>query len=87
MKAGRDILGGFGPDKTMHQAARASKGGVMPGDKKDLSYSPPQGPKGIMQSGPGLHGSNSGNTHQPNAKSSSGGPGIGGENRCSQGRH
>lgn len=29
-------------------------------EPKDLPYSPPQGPKGQMQQGPGLHGENCG---------------------------
>ena len=85
----REILGGFGPDANKPQAARATKGGIM--SARDVNnYSPPQGPSNIMESqSPGLHGSNSGNTRQPTAKSSSGGPGLGGEtHHCgSQGRH
>ena len=85
----RDILSEYGPDKASHDAGRATNGGQMP--VRDVrNYAAPQGPKGIMQSGPGLHGSNSGNTRQPTGKSSSGSPGIGGTNHgcCgSQGRH
>jgi hypothetical protein len=87
----RDILSEYGPDKNMKQAARATSGGKTMADKVDvMGYKPPQGPKGIMQTGVGLHGSNSGNTRQPTAKSSSGSPGLGGTNHgcCgSQGRH
>lgn len=54
------------------------------------SYSPPQGPKDQMREGPGLGGSNAGNTRQPTSTDgSSGSPGIGGTNHgnCgSQGR-
>lgn len=41
------------------QAPRASSGGVT--EAKPLPYSPPAGPKGINDQGPGLHGNNHGN--------------------------
>ena len=53
-----DILGEYGPDKMPHIGNK--KGGEM--EKKQLPYSPPVGPKGIMDSqSPGLHGTNHGN--------------------------
>ena len=56
----RDILSEYGPDKARHDAGRATNGGKML--VRDVrNYAAPQGPKGIVQSGPGLHGSNSGN--------------------------
>lgn len=53
-----DILSDFGSDSSQRQAARATNGGQQ--TPKELPYSPPQGPKGQMQQGPGLHGSNMG---------------------------
>jgi hypothetical protein len=55
----RDILGEYGPESPQHQKARATSGGEK--SAKELPYSPPVGPKGIMESGPGLHGTNHGN--------------------------
>lgn len=81
----RDILREYGPESPDRQASRATSGGVT--SSKPLRYAEPQGPTSLMKSGPGLHGSNSGNTHQPNAKSTSGGPGLHGETCCVQGKH
>lgn len=89
----RDILGGYGPNSSQPQRPSAGCGGVLPGDTKDvMNYSPPMGPKGIMDpKSPGLHGTNQGNTNGPDSGGSHGGsPGIGGTNRgnCgSQGRY
>jgi hypothetical protein len=45
------------------------------------NYSPPQGPKNILDgNGPGLHGDNYGNGQQPAGSQSSGMPGLGGDN-------
>jgi hypothetical protein len=87
-----DILSGFGPGSSQPQRGRASSGGVMPGETKDVNnYQPPQGPRGIMESqSPGLHGVNSGNTNQPERVQSSGSVGLGGTNHgcCgSQGKY
>lgn len=58
----RDILGEYGPDSPQHQAARATNGGQVP--CKDVNnYKPPVGPSNIGDpKGPGLHGSNCGNS-------------------------
>ena len=53
----KDFLGEYGPDRTSD--SRASNGGKM--EKKELPYSPPVGPKGQMQKGVGLGGTNHGN--------------------------
>lgn len=77
----RDILSDYGRDSGAPQRPRASNGGQVPvRDVRD--YSPPQGPKGIMESAtPGLQGSNAGTTQRPTANDgASGGPGIGGTN-------
>ena len=59
MKSGRDILGGFGPNISTPQAAKATSGGVK--EAKTLPYSPPVGPKSINDSKtPGIHGTNHG---------------------------
>lgn len=55
----KDILSEYGPDSPANQKPRASNGGVMP--CKDLPYSEPKGPMGIMHEGPGLGGNNHGN--------------------------
>jgi hypothetical protein len=86
----RDILGSFGRDTSQPQAARASSGGVT--SAKELPYSPPQGPKGIMSpQSPGLHDDVPGNTSRPlEGHHHSGSPGIGGTNHgcCgSQGKY
>lgn len=56
----KDILRGFGPDSPNVQRPSASSGGQM--HPKDISYSPPVGPKNISDpKSPGLHGTNHGN--------------------------
>lgn len=85
-----DILSQYGPGSSQPQRSAASNGGQMP--VKEINYSPPQGPKGIMNpQSPGLHGSNHGNENGPDMGGShSGSPGIGGTNHgcCgSQGRY
>lgn len=88
-----DILSQFGPGTSQPQRSRASCGGVLPGETRDVNnYQPPQGPKGIMEpQSPGLHGSNHGNTNGPDRGGShSGSPGLGGKNHGnggSQGRY
>jgi hypothetical protein len=54
-----DILSMYGKDTSQPMAGQASSGGVK--SAKPLAYSPPMGPKGQMQEGPGLHGDNCGN--------------------------
>lgn len=55
----KDILGGFGPNSSQPQAPVITNGGKMP--VKDISYSPPVGPKGIDDAkSPGIHGTNHG---------------------------
>lgn len=88
---GRDILSEYGRGSSQPQRAPASSGGVTSaGDVNN--YQPPQGPKGIMSpQGPGLHGTNAGNTNGPDRGGShSGSPGLGGTNHgcCgSQGKY
>lgn len=54
MEKGKDILGMFGTGN-MAQASRPAGGGAP--EVKPLPYSPPVGPKGIMDGRtPGLHG-------------------------------
>lgn len=53
-----DILSEFGRDSSTSQSARAINGGKQ--DPKSIPYSPPVGPTGQMQQGPGLHGDNCG---------------------------
>jgi hypothetical protein len=57
----KDILSMYGSDASSatKQVARADCGGYCP--PKELPYSPPVGPKGQMEKGPGLHGTNHGN--------------------------
>lgn len=77
----RTILGGFGPESSQPQKPSASCGGVCEGDTRDvMNYSPPVGPKGIMDpKSPGLHGSNHGLDQRQNSGGShSGSPGLGG---------
>ncbi len=89
----RPILGGFGSNSRQPQAPVADDGGIFPDDVKDvMNYSPPQGPKNIMDpKSPGLHGKNHGignGCEYDGAKSGS--PGIGGTNHgcCgSQGKY
>jgi hypothetical protein len=89
----RDILGGFGPNSSQPQRESASCGGVCPGETKDvMNYSPPQGPKNIMDpKSPGIHGVNHGigNGCEYDGRAS-GSPGLGGKNHGnsgSQGRY
>lgn len=88
-----DILGGFGPNSSQPQKPVAGKGGVMPGDTKDVNnYAPPCGPRNINDAkGPGLHGTNQGDRNTPVAPGGhSGSPGLGGNNygtSGSQGRY
>ncbi len=51
-----DILSEFGPDSS--SGSSASNGGKQ--EVKPIPYSPPKGPTGQMQQGPGLHGDNCG---------------------------
>lgn len=54
----RDILSEYGRDSATKEVGRATNGGQqMP---KEIPYSPPQGPSGQMNEGPGLHGTNHG---------------------------
>lgn len=53
-----DILSQYGADSRQPQAARATNGGQQ--SPKEIPYSPPKGPTGMMQQGPGLHGDNHG---------------------------
>jgi hypothetical protein len=53
-----DILSGFGGESATPEKGRATSGGVT--QAKPLDYSPPKGPSGQMQQGPGLHGTNHG---------------------------
>lgn len=56
----KDILNEYGPDSPQDQKPRATSGGCT--TAKDLPYSPPKGPMGIMgNERPGLGGSNHGN--------------------------
>lgn len=55
----KDILSDYGRDSGAGQSARATNGGRQ--SPKDIPYSPPVGPSGLMQQGPGLHGDNCGN--------------------------
>lgn len=54
----RDILSDYGRDSGAGQAPRATNGGQQ--SPKPLPYSPPKGPAGQMEQGPGLHGTNHG---------------------------
>jgi len=56
----RDILSEYGRDSSQPQVARSTCGGVE--KAKPLPYSPPKGPSNQMQQGPGLHGTNHGNS-------------------------
>lgn len=89
----KDILSEYGRGTSQPQRAPAGCGGVLPGETIDVrNYSPPVGPKGIMEpKASGLHGSNHGNDQrQNNGGAHSGRPGLGGTNHgcCgSQGRY
>lgn len=53
-----DILNHYGANSTQPQKPRASEGGCC--EAKPLAYDPPKGPTSQMQQGPGLHGTNHG---------------------------
>lgn len=55
-----DILSQYGSDSSEPQAPRATNGGQC--TPKPIPYSPPKGPSGQMRQGPGLGGTNHGNT-------------------------
>lgn len=55
-----DILSMYGNDSGAPEKARASNGGQMMA--KELPYDPPKGPTSQMNKGPGLHGTNHGNS-------------------------
>jgi len=76
MKGGRDILGEYGHDVPHPQAPRATSGGVTRAESG--RYSPPVGPRGQHDVGPGLHQHNHGMAAKPEAGSGycSGSPGI-----------
>jgi hypothetical protein len=79
MRAGRDILGDYGPGAYKPQASRATTGGAS---VRQGNYSPPQGPTRLMSTnGPGLHGANAGNENKPTADDGAvGSPGNHGTN-------
>ena len=83
----RPILSEYGPDTPKSQAARASSGGIKPGQDRDvMNYSPPKGPIGISRVGVGLGGANLGNCGTQGSSgfsgdSPSGSAGLGGKNR------
>ena len=52
----KDILGQYGPERS--SGSRATNGGKM--EPKPIPYSPPVGPKGQDNRGPGLGGTNHG---------------------------
>lgn len=54
-----DILSMYGKNTPQPQAGVAHSGGCT--EAKPLPYSPPVGPKGQGDRGPGLHGDNLGN--------------------------
>lgn len=54
----RDILSDYGRDSGAPEKPRATEGGCC--HPTPIDYSPPKGPKGQMQEGPGLHGTNHG---------------------------
>lgn len=91
----RDILSGFGRDSSQPQRPVAGRGGILPGQTKDVNnYQAPQGPKGIMEpQSPGLHGVNNGPGGVQGGEERlqrGGSPGLGGVNHgcCgSQGRY
>lgn len=53
-----DILSEFGRDSSTGESPRATNGGQQ--TPKPIPYSPPVGPRGQMQEGVGLHGTNHG---------------------------
>lgn len=56
----RDILSEYGNDSGAGQAPRATNGGKQ--DPKTIPYSPPKGPADQMRQGPGIGGTNHGNS-------------------------
>ena len=54
----QDILSDYGSDTSQPQAGRATNGGKQ--SPSTIPYSPPVGPKGQMNQGPGLHDDNCG---------------------------
>ena len=54
----RDILSEYGSDSPTSEAPRASSGGAQ--SPKPIPYSPPKGPIGQSNTGPGLGGTNHG---------------------------
>jgi hypothetical protein len=84
----RPILSEFGPDADKPQAAPCTTGGVM--QAKEMPYANPVGPTTFGHSGPGLAGRNNyGNAGSQgkysNEITTSGSPGIGGENKGEEG--
>jgi hypothetical protein len=81
----KDILSDFGPDSSNPQVARAKSGGPKSaGDV--LNYKAPQGPSSVNNpKAPGLHGTvyPSGSQTTTLHSSSSGKPGLGGDNNKS----
>lgn len=80
----RDILSEYGRDSGVGQSASRASGGGQQTPRGVMNYSPPQGTMGMMHSGPGLGGTNCGNSGTQNCNEtprSSGSPGIGGTNR------
>jgi hypothetical protein len=80
----KDPFEGFPNSAGPQGTNRASKGGMMMSDKKDLPYSMPYGPKNCT-SGPGLGADNYGNCGtqgKSSTRMSDGGTvGLGGKNR------
>jgi hypothetical protein len=58
----KDTLKEYGPDAHKPQAARATCGGVT--EAKELPYTKPVGPTNQYHRGPGLGGTNHGNSQQ-----------------------
>jgi hypothetical protein len=81
-----------GPSKSMPSGL---SGLSRPGERDVLNYSPPQGPRNILdRKGPGIHGDNEGpggeqgdSAEGRESHQSSGSPGLGGKIRSVQGRH
>lgn len=79
----RDILSEYGNDISKPQAARATSGGVKSA-QPIANYSPPCGPSNINDpKGPGLHGTNHGNSQKCYPTGGSGSPGLHGERKPS----